>query len=75
MAEQKSVITASKITTSVGMSVQLANGNWVKTGHTVDTECTKYPPKDMYQTIAAQQLEDATKACKEQIELLNGMTK
>lgn len=64
-------IVKTKITTTIGMSVCLPNGDWVKSGHEVMCEVNAYPTAEDYAKIAQQELADATVACNEQIELLH----
>lgn len=67
MSESK--ILKTKIVTTIGMSVEI-DGDWVKTGHEVHSECTGYPSEDMYSTVARRQLADAIRGCSEQIDLI-----
>ena len=55
----------------IGMSIQTADGDWIKSGVTLNSHIGPgYPPEDMLKDVLRTQVANAYEGCADQVDLL-----
>lgn len=63
-------ILRTEITCTVGLSVQMPSGDWVKVGNQIMSEAKGYPTRSELASYIEQALGDVTLGCNQQINIL-----
>lgn len=67
----KQEVYKTNVTCSIGFSIADPNNNWEKSNVSISSDIGPgYPEAEMMQSVLKCQMEDATKACEEQIEAI-----
>lgn len=63
-------ILRTEVTCSVGLSIQMPSGDWVKVGNQIMSEAKGYPTRPELSDYIKQALDDVTLGCNEQVQML-----